>query len=212
MTPREKFVGLIRDDILRLDLAELDFGIYRILNHRRRAVEQYLEKTLPDRIADSIAKLKGAAVNEEERIYAQLHTFFARYYEDGDFVMKARRGRNAAYSVPYNGEDVHFHWASKGSHYVKSGLMFEHYRIKLSHGERIVLAVDHAETPKDNNKSKDKRYFIPAAYVLDTESGEHRFTFQWRVLTDAEFLNFDGTIRSGRGEPRQAQVGIRYVF
>ncbi len=26
------------------------------------------------------------------------------------------------------------------------------------------------------------------------------------------FLNFDGTIRSGLGEPRQAQVGIRYVF
>ena len=190
MTPREKFVGLIKNDILRMDLAELDFGIYRILNHRRRAVEQYLENILPARIAVSIAKLEGAQVNEEERIYAQLHTFFTRYYEDGDFVMKARRGRNAAYSVPYNGEDVHFHWASKGSHYVKSGLMFEHYRVKLTHGEQIVLAVDHAETPKDNNKSKDKRYFIPAAYVVnaavDAATKEHRFTFQWRVLTDAE--------------------------
>jgi hypothetical protein len=26
------------------------------------------------------------------------------------------------------------------------------------------------------------------------------------------FLNFDGTIRSGLGEPRQAQAGVRYVF
>ena len=188
MTPREKFVGLIKNDILRMDLAELDFGIYRILNHRRRAVEQYLENTLPNRIAASIAKLEGAEVNEEERIFAQLHTFFTRYYEDGDFVMKARRGRNSAYSVPYNGEDVHFHWASKGSHYVKSGLMFEHYRVKLAHGEQIVLAVDHAETPKDNNKSRDKRYFIPAAYVANAavDAAVHRFTFQWRVLTDAE--------------------------
>ena len=40
MTPREKFVGLIKNDILRMDLAERDFGIYRILNHRQRAVEQ----------------------------------------------------------------------------------------------------------------------------------------------------------------------------
>ena len=87
MTVREKFIGLIRNDILRLDLAELDFGIYRILNHRRRAVEQYLEKTLPERSGDSIAKLTGVAVNKEERIYAQLHTFRARYYEGGDFVM-----------------------------------------------------------------------------------------------------------------------------
>ena len=40
MTPREKFIDLITNDSLRMDLAELDFGIYRILNHRRRAVEQ----------------------------------------------------------------------------------------------------------------------------------------------------------------------------
>lgn len=26
------------------------------------------------------------------------------------------------------------------------------------------------------------------------------------------FLNFDGTVRSGLGEPRQAQVGLRYMF
>jgi hypothetical protein len=26
------------------------------------------------------------------------------------------------------------------------------------------------------------------------------------------FLNFDGTFRSGLGEPRQAQVGMRYLF
>ena len=32
MTPREKFVGLIKNEILRMDLAEHDFGIYRTLN------------------------------------------------------------------------------------------------------------------------------------------------------------------------------------
>ena len=32
MTPREKFIGLIKNEILRMDLAELDFGIYRTLN------------------------------------------------------------------------------------------------------------------------------------------------------------------------------------
>jgi hypothetical protein len=26
------------------------------------------------------------------------------------------------------------------------------------------------------------------------------------------FLNFDGTIRSGLGEPRQFQAGVRYIF
>ena len=32
MTPREKFIGLIQNEILRMDLAELDFRIYRTLN------------------------------------------------------------------------------------------------------------------------------------------------------------------------------------
>lgn len=31
MTPRDKFISLIKNDLLRMDLAELDFGIYRIL-------------------------------------------------------------------------------------------------------------------------------------------------------------------------------------
>jgi hypothetical protein len=26
------------------------------------------------------------------------------------------------------------------------------------------------------------------------------------------FLNFDGTVRSGLGEPRQFQAGLRYLF
>ncbi len=32
MTPRDKFIWFIKNDILRMDLAELDFGIYRTFN------------------------------------------------------------------------------------------------------------------------------------------------------------------------------------
>jgi len=38
MTPRERFFTLLKDDILKLDLAELNFGKYRILNARRDLV------------------------------------------------------------------------------------------------------------------------------------------------------------------------------
>jgi hypothetical protein len=43
MTPREKFGGLIRNDILRVDLAELDFGINRI---RLQQDTAYISKRL----------------------------------------------------------------------------------------------------------------------------------------------------------------------
>jgi adenine-specific DNA-methyltransferase len=93
MTPREKFIRLIRDDILRLGDATLDFGIYRILNFRRAAITRYLEETLPALVSSQLARLPGAEASEETRIYVALTDFFSRYYEGGDFVMKARRGR-----------------------------------------------------------------------------------------------------------------------
>ena len=31
-----------------------------------------------------------------------------------------RRGRKATFAVPYHGEDVHFHWRGRDSHYVKT--------------------------------------------------------------------------------------------
>lgn len=34
-TAQSRFLSLLKNSILKLDLAELDFGIYRILNYRR---------------------------------------------------------------------------------------------------------------------------------------------------------------------------------
>ena len=35
---QDRFLNLLKQGILKLDLAELDFGIYRILNYRRSQV------------------------------------------------------------------------------------------------------------------------------------------------------------------------------
>jgi len=40
----DKFLALLKDDILELDLTELDFGIYRILDYRRREIETFLDR------------------------------------------------------------------------------------------------------------------------------------------------------------------------
>jgi hypothetical protein len=50
VTPQQRFLSLLKHDILKLELAELDFGIYRILNYRRAQVLAYLDDTLPGRI------------------------------------------------------------------------------------------------------------------------------------------------------------------
>lgn len=49
-TARDRFLKLLKDDILQLDLAALDFGIYRILNYRRREIDAFLDGELPTQI------------------------------------------------------------------------------------------------------------------------------------------------------------------
>ncbi len=125
-------MSLLKRDILKLELAELDFGIYRILNDRRSQVLAYLDDTLPGRIAawtQTVAQTDGRdlVATEAANCYYHLHTFFARYWDDGEFIPRARRGGSTAYAVSYNGQDTHFHWATKGSHYVKSSELFARY-------------------------------------------------------------------------------------
>jgi len=178
---QKRFLSLLEQDILKLDLAELDFGIYRILNYRRRQISDYLHTALPDRIrawAQALAQSSGAALaeTEEAHCYYHLHTFFSRYWDDGDFIPRARRGGSAAYAVPYNGQDTHFHWATKGSHYIKSGELFARYAYKDGAQEvRFVLV--HKVVPTWGF-SVPVRGFVLTTNT-ETELQTHQAGFTW---------------------------------
>lgn len=49
-TPREKFQELLKK-LFQFDCAELDFGIYRIMNHKHAAIEQFIDKDLLNGVA-----------------------------------------------------------------------------------------------------------------------------------------------------------------
>lgn len=62
MTPaRTRFISLLRNDILQLAAGDLDFGIYRVLNHRRAEIDHFLDEALPAHIARQPGALPGAA-------------------------------------------------------------------------------------------------------------------------------------------------------
>ncbi len=199
MTPRERFLGLLKNDILKLDLAELNFGVYRILNARRDLVLKFLDHELPALIATQLATVSGAATEDEEsRIYAALDTFFHRYWNDGDFILRPRRGRDAAYSVPYDGSDVYFHWATKGSHYVKSGEFLKSYAFKPEGaGGEVRFEITAAQQEKDNVKGA-KRYFVPAGKAQDGAALVIRF--EYRPLTETEAKKYD--IKGGKAKEK----------
>ncbi|MBP9150133.1 MAG: site-specific DNA-methyltransferase [Rhodoferax sp.] len=186
-TAQSRFLSLLKQDILKLDAAELDFGIYRILNYRRVQVLAYLDDTLPSRIALWCATLaldggQVLAHTESANCYYHLHTFFSRYWDEGDFIPRARRGGSAAYAVPYNGQDTHFHWATKGSHYIKSGELFSRFAYKDGSGE-VRFSLERADVEKDNAKGSTKHFF-PATFK--TVNGGFELQWQWRTATDAE--------------------------
>ena len=46
-TSCDRFIHLLRQDILQICAADLDFGLYRVLNHRRAEIEALLTQALP---------------------------------------------------------------------------------------------------------------------------------------------------------------------
>ena len=150
-------------EIFQIDRADLDFGIYRILNSRNEQITHYLNHTLPKNVAEKLAK-DG---DMETAVYRHLLTFFSRYYEEGDFISQ-RRYKGDTYAIPYNGEEVMLHWANKDQYYTKSGENFTNYRFDLADGRQVFFKLNTADTAKDNQKDNEaKRFFTLASPQID---------------------------------------------
>jgi len=109
-------------------------------------------------------KAAGAqpAETHEATIYNHLYHFFSRYFDKGDFMSLRRYSKREKYAIPYNGEEVHLHWANADQYYIKTGETFTDYRWKDPSGSvRVRFAVTKADVPKDNIKAPDKRFFLP---------------------------------------------------
>ncbi len=60
--PLAKFQKLLRE-LFEFDCADLDFGIYRIMNHKRKVLENFIENQLPYLVRQELEK----AIHEEQR-------------------------------------------------------------------------------------------------------------------------------------------------
>ena len=244
-TPLEKFQDLLRE-LFQFDCADLDFGIYRIMNHKRDVIERFFVANLPNAVAEELEK--GAAAEQvqsekklqeirkqigesfghaaidtdgnlaemfhntplgksyfelmaksaggqgqealEAAIFNHLYAFFSRYYQDGDFISKRRYSKRHRYAIPYNGEEVHLHWANSDQYYVKTGEHFQNYAFK-SRRVTVEFMLNAADVEKDNVKG-DKRYFVPCneTPTWDEESRRLAISFEYRPLTSQEKITY----------------------
>lgn len=77
MDARKKFQKLLQE-LFQFDLADLDFGIYRIMNHKRRVIERWITEELPKTIAE---ELQRGALAEQARAQRALEEARRRVIE-----------------------------------------------------------------------------------------------------------------------------------
>jgi adenine-specific DNA-methyltransferase len=231
--------------LFQFDVADLDFGVYRILKEKRDEIERFIEKDLVEGVREELRayeegqaealreevetakqtvlqtlsegailpdgsvkeeyrglkaakdyikareRLETAELSEEteRRIYDDLARFFNRYYDGGDFITKRRFSAGASkYMVPYDGEEVLLHWANRDQYYVKTTEHFRDYRFTIR-GVDVHFRLVDAQTPQDNVKASDTRYFVLQGedpVTVDPEADRCTIQFAYRPITEDE--------------------------
>ena len=239
-TSQQKLQELLQQ-LFRADNADLDFGIYRIINYRRDQIQDFIDEKLPsiindvldentgiesaleelkelenrvkDAFGDDVLDADGKLIDEtiktrplvnqyleakenlgspksrdqrKDAVFNHLYTFFSRYYEDGDFIPRRRYAQTERYTIPYNGEEVHLHWANRDQYYIKSSEYFSAYKFK-SGGITITFDLRSIDIEKDNVQG-EKRFFLPfaAGTTYSPESEEVCIPFEYRPFTSKE--------------------------
>ena len=165
-------------EIFQINQPDLDFGIYRILNSRQTQINEFLQKTLPNKINTAF----NCNFEQANNVYNHLYTFFSRYYDQGDFISQ-RRYKGDTYAIPYAGEEVMLHWANKDQYYTKSGESFSNYAFTLENGKKVQFRLVDADTAKDNRKDNEQaRVFALIEPQIQTETDENGDEIQTDIL------------------------------
>ena len=147
----------------------------------------------------------------ESEVYDHLHSFFRRYYSEGDFLAK-RVYKPGVYAIPYEGEEVTLHWANKDQYYIKTAEYLRDYAFRLRpENEKKPMRVhfrlaDVAEGEHGNVKAAEgkDRVFILAAPgessrdFIAEENGELSIRFEYRP---ASLTDWPDDTRDGKNKP-----------
>jgi adenine-specific DNA-methyltransferase len=136
---------------------------------------------------------EAASVSEEQvqDVFNHVHEFFTRYYDDGDFISRIRYGGREKYYLPYNGEEVLLHWATKYMYYVKTGEYLSKYNFNVGKYNVIFKLVD-AHIVQGNVKD-NRKYFVlhyEDPLFVDENFNELEIRFNYRGLNDNEKERF----------------------
>ncbi|NOX89037.1 MAG: site-specific DNA-methyltransferase [Calditrichaeota bacterium] len=197
----ERLQNLLKN-LFRFENEDLDFGVYRILNFKRRKIERFINEILPSELRKELGYRNSAQNSQifpkdfEEQICNRLIRFFSRYYQNGDFISK-RKSDDEVSPIPYKGEEVFFYWANKDQYYIKTTEYFNKYTFHVK-DVSVNFRILHAQEEKGNVKSEQKKFFIyDTDNIFDLDDEQKRLTiyFHYRSLTEQEKQKYKKGIR-----------------
>jgi adenine-specific DNA-methyltransferase len=210
--PKQKLRILLKQ-LFQFENENLDFGIYRILNHNKERLRRFIENDL---VADIEQRLSSAAkqnifpisVSDDimSEICNHLIHFFSRYYQQGDFIPRRRYGRENKYVIPHSGEELIFYWMNKEQYYVKSNEFFDNYSFRVD-DFTIHFRLVNAEIEKGNIKAHQKKFFLLSSPSF--EKSENQLT----IFFDYRSLNFEEKNEFGKGAKQSSvnDILIEYL-
>lgn len=151
-------------------------------------------------LQEQLTKAKSDA-NAETDVYNHLANFFARYYDEGDFMSLRRYsgGERPAYIIPYDGEEVKLHWANADQYYIKTTENYAAYIFTIGEGvdmRRVRFEIVAADNEKNNvkeAKGKQRRFVLTRNKNAVTEDGDNLvIRFEHRPLTETEKKKWPG--------------------
>ncbi len=202
----EKFKGFLIE-LFRIDLQDLDFGIYRIMKAKQDMITEFIDKELIS-IVDSVLNEISADDNLKNEVFNLSYEFFSRYYSDGDFIPQIRYGGRDKYMIPYNGQEVELYWATRNAYYVKTTEYFTNYSFVVSDPfdtdkkYKVNFKIREAALEK-NYVVSEKKYFLLDDEPVRVHDGEVDIFFNYRPLTEDESKKFEGNEKAVKDALKQ---------
>ena len=185
-------------EMFMTDRADLDFGIYRVMNLKRQEIQKFLDKQLlkdvEETLKENLPSGTSMSIDDmENNIFSHLTTFFSRYYDEGDFISARRYGKDDAYMIPYKGEEVKLHWANADQYYIKTAKDFRDYQFLLTDKKVIHFVLKDAQIDRNNNipdKNSARRFRLwtegdCVEQISETETNIY-FTYELEPKTNKQ--------------------------
>lgn len=166
-SPSLQRLSQLLQQMFQLNQPDLDFGLYRIMHAKSERVQSFIDRDLP-KIAQGALADSNKSKAQETDVYDHLLRFFERYYSDGDFLSHRYLTRETAsqaypFAVPYDGSEVHLHWANRDQHYIKSAEQLMDFEFDLAKSLDLAPSLDDLRTEA-----------LPVACrLVNAEEGEH---------------------------------------